>query len=108
MHVQMALLGHIHKSSILYGLEESFSEAVLMLVYALRGVYEQRTQAEAHLALAGIEKQLHTLFQAYVDNAVLPAEYRAQMKLDSKLLGIARKAGELRRQKAWEILRALG
>lgn len=108
MHVQMALLGHIHKSSMLYGLEESFSEAVLMLVYALRGVYEQRTQAEAHLALAGIEKQLHTLFQAYVENAVLPAEYCAQMKLDSKLLGIARKAGELRRQKAWEILRALG
>jgi hypothetical protein len=108
IHVQMALLGHIYQSSLLHALPEPLSEAALMLAYALRGVYAQREQAQAHLALAGIEKQLHVLLQEYLANTALDVNYRTEMQLDSKVLGIARKAGEVRRQKAWEMLKALG
>lgn len=108
IHVQMALLGHIYQFSLLHALPEPFSETALMLAYALRGVYAQSEQAQAHLALAGIEKQLHVLLREYLSNTALDANYRMEMQLDSKVLGIARKAGEARRQKAWEILKALG
>lgn len=108
IHVQIGLLGHVQAQALVAGLPEALVERAALLVFALKGIFAERRQATAELALADASRQTVVLMQEYLACDALPQAYRQEMQNDLKILGIARKAAAARREKAWQILRGEG
>lgn len=106
LHVHAALLGHVLALGRRHGWAAELLERIALHVVATRALSIEPADSPAtHVALAGeIAERGGLLAEVATLLDALPPEIRERWQRDRALLGVAGKAREARRLKAWERL----
>jgi len=106
LHVHLAFIGWLIASARRWGAPEATIEAGLAQALSLRALCDEDPNAKStHVALAGAIDAVRALVDRF-DWSVAPEPDRARFERDRGLLGVASKARALRRERAWDRLRA--